>query len=80
MEEYYLGDKKKKLLKKIRKSYKFSKLVSILIKEDEEYDEYDDTLYEYIDLVYPPNSTPPNRNAIKKANLLKFNKTHRPIS
>jgi hypothetical protein len=54
------------------------KIFSELESDDE--DETDDTLYEYIDLVFPPNSTPPTRDsANKKINLANFNQIHKMI-
>ena len=41
--------------------------------DEDENEESDDVVYEYIDLVYPPNSKPPTLKSIKKKNLIDFN-------
>ena len=67
----------KKLMKKIKISKNLARTLDILsgIRSDdeEENDKSDDVQYEYINLVYPPNSTPPSRDSIKKINIIQLN-------
>jgi hypothetical protein len=42
----------------------------LLLDEEEETEETDYVLYEYIDLVYPPGATPPIRESIKRMNFI----------
>jgi hypothetical protein len=75
------GDKRKRLIKKFHLPEDLLDYLSILVKpqDEEEIDETEDVQYEYIDLVFPPNSTPPTRNSNKKINLADFNQIHKMI-
>jgi hypothetical protein len=74
-----IRDKRKKLIKKFNLREDLLEYLSILIKskDEEEIDESNDVQYEYIDLVFPPNSKPPTQDSNKKINLADFNQIHK---
>jgi hypothetical protein len=49
------------------------------LEEEEENEEYYDVIYEYIDLVYPPNTNPPTRNSFKRMGLYNLKQIHNMI-
>jgi hypothetical protein len=51
----------------------------LLFDEEEETEETDYVLYEYIDLVYPPGSTPPLRESIKRMTIFDLSPVHNMI-
>ena len=81
MEKYhFVGCKKKKIIKEFGLSENLLETLKFFSKfESDDEDEIEDVQYEYIDLVFPPNSTPPTRNSIKKINLADFNQIHKMI-
>lgn len=77
----YFGDKRKRFIKKFHLREDLLEYLSILVKsqDEEEIDETEDVQYEYIDLVFPPNSKPPTRDSNKRINLADFNQIHKTI-
>jgi hypothetical protein len=77
----YFFDKRKKIIKKLGLPSDLIDTLSIFsgCVDEEEYEESDDVQYEYIDLVFPPDSTPPTRNSNKKINFADFNQIHKMI-
>jgi hypothetical protein len=77
----YFSDKRKKIIKKLGLPKDIIDTLSIFsgYEDEEEYEESDDVQYEYIDLVFPPDSTPPTRVSNKKINLADFNQIHKMI-
>ena len=71
--------KKKKRLTDLVKPSEIMEYISKqrgkLLIDEEETEDFDNVMYEYIDLVYPPGSKPPTRNS-RNINLLDFNQIH----
>jgi hypothetical protein len=71
--------KRKNIYKELGMPRNLSEILLLLkSEEEEENEEYEDIEYEYIQLVFPPDSKPPARNS-RNINLLDFSQVHNNI-